>query len=121
MKMMNSLAVSAAVLAFAFTGHAGAYCVHNQSDTTMHVDQSKNGSFWKRFNVKLDPGQQACCSWTSKDCNKSGGQTDAVGFSVYHSEFNYIDCGATIPANGDMCISGTPGNYRCVPNSTTCK
>lgn len=112
--------VVAAVLLFAFAQQVGAYCVHNQSDATMHVVQYMNRSFWKPFNVHISPGQQSCCSWTEKDCNKSGGATDTVGFNVdsygvsdrFINVCNYV----TIPANGDLYIKGSKDVYSCSQN-----
>lgn len=111
---MNStkrLAVSVATLAFVVAEPVGAYCVHNKSDVTMQVSQYANGSFWKPFKATLDPGQQSCCSWTTKDCNKSGGETDAVDFKISHAHGD--DLRTSIAANGDLYIQGRNGNYYC--------
>lgn len=116
----NSTVLTAAVLAYAIAGPAGAYCVHNKADLEFYVTQTSNGSFWKPFSAKLQPGENACCSWTEKDCNKSGGQTDRVGFTastgghvIYYPGGGYACQDYQIPANGDLYVKGSGGHYSC--------
>lgn len=93
---------------------AEAFCVHNDSDRDMRAQQVSNGSVWRAFNAKIDPGDQACCPWTEKDCNKSGGKTDPVGLNVFKSpSLDQVCMDYTIPANGDLYINGKSGNYSC--------
>lgn len=126
-KMVEGLSVLTAVVVvwLAFAGQAGAYCIHNKSDVKIHVTQMENVSFWKPFYADINPGEQACCHWSTKDCNKSGGKTDSVSFNVdyfidrdtLHRVCEYVK----IPACSDLDITGTNGNYRCVAHGTeTC-
>ncbi len=118
--MRGSAILTIAVLLFVFVGQAGAYCVHNNSDTSMYVVQQSNASFWAPFQANLGPGNSACCPWSTKDCNESGGQTDPVGLTAsLGSSKNYACENFQIPANGDMTVCGGNGNYRCV-NGTSC-
>ncbi len=121
MKKMEKMVVvlAAAGMLFAFAGQAGAYCVHNNSDMLVHVSQVSNASFWKPFGTDLNPGNSACCPWSTKDCNESGGQTDPVGLTVTSYSENTMCENFQIPANGDMTICGSNGGYRCV-NGTSC-
>ena len=107
----------ASVLFFAFTGQAGAFCVHNNSDIKFEVQQVTNGSFWKRFDVEIDPGQQACCPWDEKDCNKSGGPADPVGLTAVNPYVKEACTDYKIPANGNLYIKGAGANSYCSQKS----
>jgi len=113
--MKKTIKTGPVILAAAFmllnlAGQAGAFCVHNRSSAVMHVRQTSNGSLWKPFVVTLNPGEQACCSWETKDCNKSGGRKDYVGFEVVTkscdgNEIEVSACiGYKIPADANLYI-----------------
>ncbi len=120
-KMMKvSGGLMAAVMVFAFAGQARAYCVHNETDRQMTASQVLNcgPSTWQCFKQDIDAGQQKCCNWSTSDCNESGGQTDPVGFDVYYKPHWYSSSvglchNYQIPANGDLYIKGSNGNYSC--------
>jgi len=120
--------LTAAVLLLALTGQSSAFCVHNKSDKNMNVNEVSGGSYSKHFSKSpLYSGQDACCHWSNTDCNKSGGKTDPVSFSVYIDAPGTIAGGsricedATIPACSDLDITGSNGNYNCVTHGTeTC-
>jgi hypothetical protein len=117
-KMMKWSGVfTAAVLLFAFTGEAGAFCVHNYSDKTAQFVQSSGGKAFREFKATLTPGQDSCCHWSNTDCNKDGGKMDTLGFDVGYemaSTFYKICFGVKIPACSDLDVTGSNGNYRCV-------
>jgi len=126
-KMMKwSSIFMALVLMFAFTGQAGAFCVHNNTDRSVTVDQTSNASSWefKRFSKDLGPNTSECCNWTNPDCNKSRGKYDVVGFTVSIACKDFESCGCTsaqIPACSDLYFEGSKGNYKCVPHGAeTC-
>jgi len=102
------------LLLFAFTGEAGAFCVHNRSNFTMSVVQSSGGGFWGRFEVELAPGKDACCHWSNTDCNKSGEKFHEVKFNV-SAAYMYVCTDVAIPACSDMDITGTEYHtYKCI-------
>jgi len=110
----------------AFVEQAGAYCVHNNTDRSVTVDQTSNASSWefKRFSKDLGPNTSECCNWSNPDCNKSGGKYDVVGFTVSIACKDFESCGcssAQIPACSDLYFEGSKGNYKCVPHGAeTC-
>ena len=120
-KMTKGLGLlTVVVLLFAFTGQADAFCVYNRSDKTMTFDQTSGGKVFSDFRATVDPGQKSCCHWSEKDCNKSGGKTDMVGFNVYYRQApdplppTYVCEGVTIPACSALEVTGSYGNYKCV-------
>ncbi len=123
-KMAKRLGVlTTAALLLAFAGQTYAFCVHNNSDGKINANQtSMNSSSWgfKRFSATLGPGDSACCNWQNTDCNKSGDPTAGVSFNIYPYGEGQMVCGNfEIPANGDLSVCGSGGNYRCV-SGTSC-
>lgn len=115
-KMVSSSAVlTAAVLIFVFTGQALAFCVHNKSDKPMDFSQTSGNKTFRGFSATLNPGQDSCCHWSNKDCNKDGGKSDTVGFSVMYSDA-FLCKNVKIPACSDLDVTGSNGNYRCIPH-----
>lgn len=105
-------------LLFVFAGEGWAFCVHNKSDRPMRVAENIGAKAFKEFKADLSPGQDACCHWSNKDCNKDGGKGDTVGFSVYYNfnEPTTVCKDVKIPACSDLDIVGSNGNYRCIPH-----
>ena len=113
--------LTAAVLLLAFTGQAGAFCVHNKSDRTVLVKQTSGGKWLKSFKAILSSGEKACCNWQNKDCNKDGEAGAAIGFNVSRGDPALAFCKhAEIRADGDLSICGNRGNFSCKPNSIDC-
>ena len=106
------------ILMLAFTGQAGAFCVHNKSDITMTFNQSSGGKTFKSYAGRLDPGGDGCCHWSNTDCNSSGNKDASLGFDVGHMGAAYITTyvckGVKIPACSDLDVTGSKGNYQCV-------
>jgi len=108
------------ILMLAFTGQAGAFCVHNKSDRTMIFEQSSGGKTAKSYSGRLNLGEDGCCHWSNTDCNKSGDKDASLGFNVGYYGMggavipSYVCKGEKIPACSDLDVTGSNGNYQCV-------
>jgi hypothetical protein len=97
-----------------------AFCVYNQTDRTINVDQTSG--YWNpfaRFSAEIAPNDNSCCNWQNHDCNSSGKRDGIVGFLIQYydgsSIFGKIICSDfQIQAGGWLTVEGSNGNYRCV-------
>ncbi len=117
-KILGLLAV--VIILFAFAGQAGAFCVHNYSDTAAWFVEVSGGD----FNKTLRPNESACCHWSNEGCNP-GDKYSPLGFSVSITTGGgggfYVCDNVKIPACSDLDLTGSGGNYRCVAHGTeTC-
>jgi len=136
MKKRVNLVLAGLVLAglavFLTAEGADAFCVYNQMDTWINVDQTGGhkeygGAADPGFSGAIDPGDNKCCNWQNKDCNKKGKRDSIVNFDVYYKashdttsphkfpgETVYICKYFAIQAGGWLTVEGSKGNYKCV-------
>jgi hypothetical protein len=94
-----------------------AFCIYNQTDTTIKVDQASGyGNYSARFYQWIAPNNNGCCTWQFKTCNSSGKSDGIVAFAVYYlSKLSWgMICYVEIQAGGWLTVEGSNGNYRCV-------
>ncbi len=114
------------VAAMVCTTRAEAFCVYNKSDVAINVVQTKGQSSMKGVQWKIDPGENKCCNWKTKDCNKSQKKTSKVEFKVSYtlpwsggswgSPSNKIFCTKKIKAGGWLTIKGKSPDFSCRPH-----
>jgi len=128
MKKKVNLVLAGLVLAglavFLAVEGAEAFCVYNQTDRRINVEQTGGHKKDSGFVRGIDPGGKECCNWQNKDCNKEGKRDGIVGFSVYYWKTApgpgpigvAIDIcqDFAIQAGGWLTIEGKEGNYKCV-------
>ncbi len=121
---MKIILVSIVIIIFSLLNiKLNAYCIHNNTDITIKVEQTTGGKGWPyRFSKNLDPGESACCNWKNSDCNTGGHRDSLVGFDVSYlssggnndAGFTYICNDFKIKAGGDLVVKGKNGNYKCI-------
>ncbi len=96
------------------------FCVYNNTDIIIDVDQYGGGIFMGQFNAILKPGEKACCNWKNKTCNRSGKRDALLKFDVGTEPdpnfgHNKTICNDfKILAGGALVVEGKNGNYHCV-------
>ncbi|CAO3620407.1 unnamed protein product [Mucor hiemalis] len=89
------------------------FCVYNNSpDNSLYVRQmpfNTVGTYYSRFKREnLEPGQSACCHFTSTDCNQNG-DPDSVVIIAFQPNFEGKDRDymftVTVPASGWITLS----------------
>lgn len=120
-KKVNSVLVAvvfAALTTFAAVEGTEAFCIYNNTDRALQVIQKSGNVNTKGFNNNIDPGQNACCNWQNKDCNKKGKNDSTVTFDVIYerpgSQFlSHVCTKFPIRADGQMTVTGKDLNYNC--------
>ena len=100
---------------------ADAFCVYNKTDIVITVRQTSGHKKTYGFGGDIALGDNKCCNWQNKDCNKEGKKDSTVKFDV-----NYIVGGAFSPitinicgdvpikAGGWLTVEGSDVKYKCV-------
>ena len=99
-------------------GVSQAFCIHNKSDRPWYADQVQGDSVRNPFAPKIRPGNEKCCDWDDKDCNRAGSRHARVVFDVKSTlsssgSAKIVCSGVTISADGEFTIRGSGGNYYC--------
>lgn len=118
-KMLVVMGLALPVLYFGSANEAAAYCIHNWTDTEVKVGQSHGGTSmpFKGFVKSIKPGEKACCSWQTHDCNTKGTKHAKVKLNVWYffpmgrgadRSGNVYACeGFKINANGKLIVHGS--------------
>ncbi len=61
---------------------ADAFCIHNKTKKTVHVQQRSGNRGLKGYESDIGPGEHGCCNWKNRDCNKDGHKHSIVTFYV---------------------------------------
>jgi len=102
-KMLAVMALALPVLYFGSASEAGAFCIHNWTDTEIAVKQVHGGTSipFKGFSKTIKAGEKACCNWRTHDCNTKGKEHAKVKFDVWY--FFPLGKGADQSGNVDAC------------------
>ena len=83
-KKFNSIfmaLVFVALTAFLAAGSAEAFCVYNKTEDSLVIaKQVEGGDFQK--DVARGKGNEVCCNWQEKSCNKGGKKDSIVKFTI---------------------------------------
>lgn len=109
--------------AFFTVGSADAFCVYNETDKVLFVQETGGGkipSFGGFIARNLQPGENKCCNWQDKDCNSKGKRDSIVTFQVStvpitsHDPPSIDVCtGFPIKAGGWLTVVGKNNRYTC--------
>ena len=77
--------VFAALALFLAVEGAEAFCVYNNMDGVIEVEQTSGHKKTHGFSGTIDPGDNKCCNWQNSDCNKKGKKDSTVRFDVSYS------------------------------------
>ena len=121
MRKFNSVIAGLVFVVFAvflMVEGAEAFCVYNNTNTNMIVEQT-SGHGSHGFDKKILAGENKCCNWQNKDCNKEGKRDSIVKFTVKYSpwgavKYYYVCEDFPIRAGGSLTISGGGDrNFSC--------
>jgi hypothetical protein len=110
--------VLAAATVFLAAEGAEAFCVYNKTDKKIIVNQiegQKNNRV--RFYNEINSGDNKCCHWSNKDCNRKGKKDSTLKFTVtvikdsWHAP--HVCQNFAIKAGGWLTVRGTDGHYNC--------
>jgi len=129
MKKRVNLVIAGLVLAglavFLTVEGAEAFCVYNNTDMRVHeqllVQQTGGHKTGRGFHKYIPAGENECCNWQNKDCNKEGKRDSIVRLDVSYwghvpdaPDYTYPIChGVEIKAGGWVTVKGEKGNYKC--------
>ncbi len=116
-RIRNLICMLALVVAvMVCTTRAEAFCVYNKSDIPIEVKQTKGYSSWgKRATWVIGPGQNRCCNYKNKDCNKSQEKTAKVEFRVFYQVASrpLVMCKKELKAGGWLTIKEKGDGFSC--------
>jgi len=102
---------------------ANAFCVYNETDKVLFVQETGGGkiaSLGGFIARNLQPGENKCCNWKDKDCNSEGKKDSIVTFEVNTVPITShdppsIDVCTDFPikAGGWMTVVGKNNQYTC--------
>ncbi len=102
------------------TVNLSAFCVYNNTDTKIHVEEIYGGKYFSEFIADIAPGKDSCCNWKNKDCNKKHKRNSKVEFLVTFNKYNSkgkpfckVICKKSIKAGGELIVTGKKGKYSC--------
>jgi len=119
MKKKVNLVLAGLVLAglavFLTVEGAEAFCVYNNTDTLISVYQTGGHKTGRGFHKRIARGENECCNWSAKDCNKEGEKDSIVKFTVSDVNQDLPICyNVAIQAGGWLTVEGSKGYYKCV-------
>ena len=122
MKKFNSVVavlVFAVFAVFLAVEGAEAFCIYNNTDAQISVEQTSGHKKTHGFVGRINPGDNKCCNWQNSDCNKEGKKDSTVRFGVSYKfaggELPQIICkDFPIKAGGWLTVEGSDVKYKCV-------
>lgn len=112
MKRYALAAMCAALLLGLLAVPASAYCIYNNSDINLTIQQTQGCRFGQCFDKGLKPGEKGCCNWKNKGCNDKGKRDSVMRFDVFHADWCYC-LGVEVKAGGWLVIKGTHKKITC--------
>jgi len=107
--------VFAVLTAFPMVERADAFCVYNNTNGALKVEQTSGGDFSAGatfYSPSIYPGEKKCCNWQTKSCNNEGGRESIVRFDAWFEDGvkkNYSCRNFPIKAGGWLTVEGTMG------------
>jgi hypothetical protein len=83
--MIRPAVTCLALIAALAAPRAFAYCVHNQTDRTIAVEQEAHPDKLRderRLQARIPPGKSRCCSVKNLDCNPNGRVASVVNLAI---------------------------------------
>ncbi len=123
--VVTKLSLFAVVCSFALgIVDSHAFCIYNNTDSVIIVDEVDGGSFLGSFNESIQPGDHKCCNWNTHSCNTEGGKDSILKFHVYggggsklYPYYGTICNNFPIKAGGWITVEKDGDNYKCVAHS----
>ncbi len=91
---------------------ASAFCVYNDSDMRLTVQQVTGCLQFECFQKAIKPGEKACCNWKNKGCNNQGQRDSELKFNVLFLETLYCQ-EVKVKAGGWLVIKGADKKITC--------
>jgi len=115
----------AAIAIFLMVKDTEAFCVYNETDALIKVQQTSGHKTFQGFSEYIDPGDKKCCNWGNTDCNKEAKRDSIVKFTVSYvivveqpffgptTYYRTVCFEFPIKADDRLTIKGHRDNYRC--------
>ena len=113
--------IACALLALFAAPHVSAYCIHNQTDRPVAVEQEAHPDKLReerRLHATIPPGRSRCCERKNLDCNPNGRLASVVNVSITIPGDPPYACG--FPAGAEPMVKVTGGGtVRVMGNPNT--
>lgn len=83
-----------------------AFCIRNDTGAPIRIDATNEGI---EFGLELDNNKKACCDHKKKDCVLDN---DKIDLSI-SSSAGEASCSVTVPASGNVNVTGQPDSLKC--------
>ena len=98
------------LLAAVAAPHAAAYCIHNQTDRPIAIEQEPHPDKLRAdraLSATIQPGKSRCCSVKNLDCNPNGRMASVVNIAIRLPGDPPYACG--FPAGAEPMVKVTGG------------